>query len=58
MMKGNNELRINRETMVQALQLWIDTCMKTPLTVYGVTVEGNAFVVLLKDKAQETGGGK
>lgn len=35
-MKGNNELRINHATMIEAVQLWVDSKFKEPLRVENV----------------------
>lgn len=35
-MKGNNELRINHATMIEVVQLWVDSKFKEPLRVENV----------------------
>jgi len=38
MFKGNNTLQMNQSTMVQAIQLWVDSQFKVPPKVVSVRV--------------------
>lgn len=47
-MKGNNELHINQATMLEAINLWIASTFKAPLTatqVCGDGKSGNGFII-------------
>lgn len=57
-MKGNNELRLNHATMIEALQLWIDSKFKGPLRVESVeqlsdTNYCREFAVKVTDEPKE-----
>lgn len=58
-MKGNNELRLNKATMIEALQLWVDAqFVKNPPRVTSVeelsgSSYSNEFSVKVTDEPKE-----
>lgn len=59
-MKGNNELRLNEATMIEALQLWLDAQFKGPAPRVVSIEEHNSdtyckeFKVCVDDKPKVT----
>ena len=53
-MKGFNELILNKATMIEALQFWLNSKMKIPVpTVIGVETKMEYFTISLESD-QET----
>lgn len=57
-MKGNNELRLNHATMIEALQLWVNANFVVPVKVESVDQLANStyckdFSVKLADMPTE-----
>ena len=54
-MQGSNELRLNKATMAQIVQEWIDREIKSKPIVTAVSYHGseNAFIVTTSDGAKQ-----
>lgn len=50
-MKGNNEFRFNKATIIAAVQCYLDTLMKADVEVYDITYisTDSVFIVKLKE---------
>lgn len=54
-MKGNNELRLNEATVIEALQEYLDRCWNPSVKVTSIVTDGSrscglTFVVKIKEK--------
>jgi len=52
-MTGNNELHLNQATVVEAMQLYLDSIMKISPEVTGIKQKENMFIVSVSDKPKE-----
>lgn len=48
MMVGNNELRLNKATMMKAVQQWLDSVCSPPIFVYDITYTSNELTFTVK----------
>ena len=59
-MTGSNELKLNQATMVEALQVWVNSVFVNPPTVVSVEkgtayADGGDFCVTVQDDPEEAG---